>query len=307
MRHSVSLGNSLVTHGGELAAEQTTASGISTGVAADRGWVLDRIFGRRKAAIGVVHCAPFPGAPRHRGASTAQIVADALADARAYAEGGIHGLIVENHGDIPFLRPGDIGPETAAMMAVITDRIRAETGLPLGINVLANAAITALAVAKAGGAAFIRVNQWANAYVANEGFVEGDAARALRYRASIDAADVAVFADSHVKHGAHAITADRSVAELTRDLEFFNADAVIATGQRTGDTATTQEIRTVKGATTLPVLVGSGVRADNVGQIMGVADGVIIGSSLKRGGVWWEPVEGERVAAFMLRFREIVA
>ena len=280
---------------------------MAAGVAADRGSVLERVFRRRKVAIGVVHCPPFPGAPRHRQATMPEIVEAALMDARSYAEGGIDGLIIENHGDIPFLRPGGIGPETAAMMAVVTDRVRAETGLPLGINVLANAAIAALAVAKAGGGAFIRVNQWANAYVANEGFVEGDAARALRYRATIDAADVAIFADSHVKHGAHAVTADRSIEELTRDLEFFDADAVIATGQRTGDTATADEIRTVKGATILPVLVGSGVRADNVAEIMTLADGVIIGSSLKRGGVWWEPVERERVAAFMSRFREAVA
>jgi membrane complex biogenesis BtpA family protein len=279
---------------------------MTTGVAADRGWVLDRIFGRRKAAIGVVHCAPFPGTPRHRGASTSAIVDAALADANAYAEGGIDGLIIENHGDTPFLRPRDLGPETAAMMAVITERVRTATGLPLGINVLANGAITALAVAKAGGAAFIRVNQWANAYVANEGFVEGDAGLALRYRARIDASDVAVFADSHVKHGAHAITADRSIAELTRDLEFFDADAVIATGQRTGDTATAEEIRAVKAATVLPVLVGSGVRPDNIGTIMAEADGVIIGSSLKRGGVWWEAVERDQVLAFMQRFREAV-
>ena len=155
---------------------------MATGVAADRGWVLDRIFGRPKAAIGVVHCAPSRRAapPRRRHGR------DRRGRARgrgAYAEGGIDGLIIENHGDIPFLRPRDIGPETAAMMAVITERVRAETGLPLGINVLANGAIMALAVAKAGGAAFIRVNQWANAYIANEGFVEGDAALALRYRA----------------------------------------------------------------------------------------------------------------------------
>jgi membrane complex biogenesis BtpA family protein len=280
---------------------------MAAGVAADRGSALERIFGRRKVAIGVVHCPPFPGAPHHRGATLSEIVDAALADARSYAEGGIDGLIIENHGDIPFLRPAEIGPETAAMMAVVADRVRAEVGLPLGINVLANAAVPALAVAKAAGASFIRVNQWANAYVANEGFVEGDAARALRYRAAIDAADVAIFADSHVKHGAHAITADRSIEELTRDLEFFDADAVIATGQRTGDTATAEEIRTVKGATTLPVLVGSGVHADNVAPIMALADGVIIGSALKRGGVWWEPVERERAAAFMRRFREAEA
>ncbi len=279
---------------------------MALGVAASRGWVLDRIFGRSKAAIGVVHCRAFPGAPHHRGESVAEIVEAALADAAAYAEGGIDGLIVENHGDIPFLRPRDIGPETAAIMAVITERVRRETGLPLGINVLANAAVMALAVAKAGGASFIRVNQWANAYVANEGLIEGDAALALRYRARIDAGEVAVFADSHVKHGAHAITADRTLAELTRDLEFFDADAVIATGQRTGDAATAEDVRVVKAATTLPVLVGSGVRADNVAEIMAAADGVIVGSSLKRGGVWWEPVERQRVSAFMRSFREAV-
>ena len=100
-----------------------------------------------------------------------------------------------------------------------------------------------------------------------------------------------------------------AIAELTRDLEFFDADAVIATGQRTGDTATADEIRTVKARRPiLPVLVGSGVRADNVARDHDrLADGVIIGSSLKRGGVWWEPVERERVAAFMSRFREAVA
>ena len=97
---------------------------MAAGVAAEREWVLDRIFGRRKVAIGVVHCVPFPGAPRYRGAATAEIVEAALADAGAYAKGGIDGLIIENHGDIPFLRPRDIGPETAAMMAVITERVR---------------------------------------------------------------------------------------------------------------------------------------------------------------------------------------
>ena len=118
----------------------------------------------------------------------------------------------------------------AAHMAVIADRIRRELRRPVGINVLANAAIPALAVASAAGAAFIRVNQWANAYVANEGFVEGEAARAMRYRAALRAGCVAIFADAHVKHGAHAIVADRPVEEQVRDLAFFDADVVIATG-----------------------------------------------------------------------------
>jgi predicted TIM-barrel enzyme len=141
--------------------------------------------------------------------------------------------------------------------------------------------------------------------VANEGFVEGEAARALRYRAKIGARDVAIFADAHVKHGAHAIVADRSVPELVRDVEFFDADAVIATGQRTGDAATTEEIRTVRSGTALPILVGSGVSVDNIDTILPLVDGAIVASSLKEGGVWWNRVETARVTAFMTKVRMV--
>ena len=108
-----------------------------------------------------------------------------------------------------------------------------------------------------------------------------------------------VFADVHVKHGAHAIVADRTLEELTRDLEFFDADAVIVTGQRTGDAADLGELRSVRAATQLPLLVGSGVTPTNVGAILSVADGVIVASALKEEGVWWTPVSEAKVRAFM--------
>ncbi|MQT15536.1 BtpA/SgcQ family protein [Segnochrobactrum spirostomi] len=263
------------------------------------GGAIKEIFGRDKVLIGMIHCPPFPGAPRYRGAGMKAILDDCLRDAEALVDGGIHGLIIENHGDIPFSKPDDIGPETAACMAVVTDRIGRATGVPLGINVLANAPLPALAAAVAGGARFIRVNQWANAYVANEGFIEGRAGEAMRYRASLRADDVKIFADSHVKHGAHAIVADRSIEELTRDLAFFDADAVIATGQRTGHAASIEEIETIGGATHLPVLVGSGVNEGNVVAILERTAGVIVASSLKVGGVWWNPVDPDRVRSFV--------
>jgi len=274
-------------------------------IASDRGNAVLKIFQRLKVAIGVVHCLPLPGAPRWEGAPIETIYERALRDAQSYVRGGVDGLIIENHGDIPFSKPSEIGPETSAAMAVVTDRIRREFAVPLGINVLANAAIPALAVAKASGAAFVRVNQWANAYVANEGFIEGEAARALRFRSTIGAKDVMIFADAHVKHGAHAIVADRSVTELTRDLEFFDADAVIATGRRTGDAADLTELEEIALATRLPVLVGSGVTTDNVGEILERAEGVIIGSSLKTNGVWWEAVDQQRVTAFMRKVADL--
>ena len=273
-------------------------------VARARDNALKVIFGRaEKVLIGVVHLLPLPRSPDFSGAVEA-IYERALADARAYRAAGFDGLIVENHGDIPFSKPEDIGPETAAHMAVAAERVRRETALPIGINVLANAALHALAVASAAGARFVRVNQWANAYVANEVLIEGAAARATRYRSQLAARDIRVFADAHVKHGAHAIVQDRPIAELVRDVEFFNADVVIATGQRTGHAADLSYLRTIRAAASLPLLVGSGATADNVGDILSVVDGIIVASALKTGGSWWNPVDSERAKAFVARARK---
>ncbi|CAB3793948.1 BtpA/SgcQ family protein [Pararobbsia alpina] len=272
----------------------------SSEVGRGRADSIKQIFGRaRGVVIGVVHCPAFPGSPRYEGQPTEALLEAALADATAYARGGVDGLIIENHGDVPFAKPEDIGHETSAFMAVTADRIVRETGLPIGINVLANAAIPALAIAAASRAAFVRVNQWANAYVANEGLIEGAAARALRYRSQLRAEGIRVFADAHVKHGAHAIVADRSIEELVRDVEFFDADAIIATGQRTGDAASSDYLRQIRAATHLPLLVGSGCTEHNVGEILSIVDAVIVASSLKVGGVWWNAVDEEKVRQFM--------
>jgi membrane complex biogenesis BtpA family protein len=260
---------------------------------------LDTIFKTRIPLIGDIHLPPLPGTPRYGGESMASIIDRALRDAEAFEKGGMDGIIIENHGDIPFLKPNEIGPEIIAAMSAITARIVDTAGIPTGVNLLANAAVGALAIAKAGGARFIRVNQWVNAYVANEGLVEGESARALRFRKQIDATDIAIFADVHVKHGSHAIVADRPVSEQARDVEFFDADVAIATGNRTGDEVPEREISSIREGTRLPVIAGSGITPANAPRILALLDGAIVGSSLKEGGVWWNPVEIERVKALV--------
>ena len=169
---------------------------------------------------------------------------------------------------------------------------------------LANAPIPAFAIAAAGWARFIRVNEGANACVAHAGFIEGRAGEPLRFRAKLRQDGIRVFADSHVKHGAHAIAADRSIEEPTRDLALFDADAGIATGQRTGDAARPDEIRTIRDTPHLPLPVGSGVSEADIGEILALTDGVFIASSLKVGGVWWIPVDPARVRSFVARAAE---
>jgi membrane complex biogenesis BtpA family protein len=177
------------------------------------------IFGQAKPLIGMVHLQPLPGAPRYDGSGMEPILRAAVADAQAWEGAGADGLIVENHGDIPFLKPEEVGPETGAAMTAAALAVRQAVHLPVGINCLANAALQAIAIATAAEATFVRVNEWANGYVANEGLIEGPPARVLRYRAALRAT-TPIFADVHVKHGAHAIVADRPLAELTRDAVF---------------------------------------------------------------------------------------
>ena len=260
---------------------------------------LRALFEHDKPIIGVLHLLPLPGAPRYEGDSLDLIIEHALTDTAAFRDGGVDGIIVENGWDLPFAKPDDIGLETVAAMTAVAREVKREVGLPVGINGLANAAIPSLAVAKASGADFVRVNQWANAYVANEGFIEGAAAKAMRYRAAIRATDVSIFADVHVKHGSHAIVADRTLAEQTRDVEWFDADVLIATGNRTGDPTPVPEIAGIKDHASLPVIVGSGLTADNAREILAHADGAIVATSLKADGVWWNPVEIDRVRRLM--------
>ena len=142
-------------------------------------------------------------------------------------------------------------------------------------------------------------NQWVNAYVSNEGIVQGDGAKILRYRSMLQARDIAIFADVHVKHGAHAIVADRPVEEQARDVEFFDADVAIATGNHTGDATPIEEIENIRRGTSLPVIIGSGLSVGNAFDLMGKADGAIVGSSLKENGEWWGRVSVNRVRALV--------
>jgi len=265
--------------------------------------ILSEIFGCTKPLIGNVHLPPLPGSPRYRGAPVAELIEIARADVRAYEEGGMDGLLLENHGDIPFVRPQRIGLEVIAAMSAIVQAVSVRTALPFGINLLANHAIGAIAIAHATGARFVRVNQWVNGYVSNEGYLDGLSGEALRFRRMIGAEKIAIFADVHVKHGSHAVTADRSIPELARDTEFFDADVAIATGNRTGDTIPSDEIEAIRAGTTLPIIGGSGLTAENAPALMALLDGAIVGTSLKTTGHWSGPVDRAKVEELVATVR----
>jgi len=264
---------------------------------------IPSIFGAPRALIGVLHLPALPGTARAQLGLDA-VVETVLAEARQYQAAGFQGLMIENMHDRPYLK-GAVGPEVVAAMAVVGREVR-RTGLPLGVQVLAGANREALAVALACGAAFVRVEGFVFAHVADEGVIEASAGDLLRYRRAIGAEGVRVFADVKKKHSSHALTADVSITETARAAEFFLADGVIVTGTTTGQPADPQEVKAVQEAVRIATLVGSGITAPNLAAYA-AADGFIVGSWVKRDGLWSNPLDPGRLQALVSAFRALPA
>jgi membrane complex biogenesis BtpA family protein len=246
-----------------------------------------------KFIIGVVHLKPLPGSPHYAGG----VEKAAIKDAKALADGGVHGLIVENFGDAPFF-PGRVEPHTVAVMTALCREIQSAVDLPIGVNVLRNDGHAALGIACACNAAFVRVNVFTGAAVTDQGVIQGEAHSLLRYRRAIDA-KCAILADVHVKHATP--LGSGSIVDAAKDTcHRCGADAVIVTGSATGSGVDLEELRLVREA--LPdttVIAGSGVTDRNVKDVLALADGAIVGTWFKRGGKVAAPVESKRVFKFM--------
>ncbi len=260
-------------------------------------------FSHRKPVIAMIHVGALPGTAAHR-SSVAEIERHAIREAAIYRKAGVHGLLIENMHDTPYLK-GAVGPEIVAPLAVIAREIKKTSPLPCGIQILAGANQEALAVALAARLDFIRAEAFSFAHVADEGLMESCAGELLRYRRTIGADAVHVWADIKKKHSSHAITADIDIGEAAHAVEFMKGDAVIVTGATTGDSPSLGDLRQTKTATSLPVYLGSGVTHRNLGSYFPLADGFIVGSEFKEDGKWFNPLDEERVSRFMSRYRKL--
>lgn len=242
-------------------------------------WLLN-CFGIEQPLIGMLHAPPLPGSPSYAGSWRA-VRNHVLKDAESLVAGGMHGLLLENYADVPFF-PGRVPAEVAASLAALAVAVKREFSVPLGINVLRNDGQTALAVAVAAEAAFIRVNVLGGARLTDQGIVQGIAHDLLRDRARLQAGHIRILADVNVKHST--ALAVRPLAEEVDDLlARGGADGVIVSGTATGmavDFAELEQVRRVA-RVRAPVFIGSGVSAENIATLLPLADAFIVGSSLK--------------------------
>lgn len=266
---------------------------------------LADIFRTPKPIVGMVHCWPLPGAPGFAGYGIDDIRDHAVRDAEALVEGGVDGVIVENMWDIPYRAGAKIHPESIAAHAVVADAVRRSIGVPMGINVVHNGGVALLGIALASGAAFVRVCMFTGAGVWDGGdWDEGCAADLMRRRAELNAGHIKILADVDKKHSVRFPGIDLAThIEWTR---FFGADALIVSGRMTGDAPDLEKVAEAKRLSgDRPVVIGSGADERNIGAFLSVADGAIVGTSLKVDGVCSNPVSVDRVKRLVEAARAI--
>ncbi len=244
--------------------------------------------------VGVIHLPPLPGtALGATGREINRAIDRARQDAGAWTAGGADALIVENFGDVPFTK-GPVGPETIAAMTLAVTAVIAESGLPVGVNVLRNDVEAAVAIAAICGGHFVRANVYVGAAVTDQGLIEGraDLVQALIRRLGVP---LAVWADVDVKHAAQ--LALRAVGELAEDAVGRGlASALIVTGPGTGHATNPNDLLAVRTSMpSTPLYVGSGATPASLPDLLAIADGAIIGTGAKANADPDNPVETERV------------
>jgi membrane complex biogenesis BtpA family protein len=257
--------------------------------------LLKDLFGVDKPIIAMVHLPALPGRPRHDRASGLEQLVDTIApDLQALQAARVDGLLFCNEADLPYQLA--VGPEVAAAMAAVIGRLRGEIRLPFGIDLVWDP-IASLAVARATSAAFVR-EVFTGVYESDLGIMQPDYGSIAAYREQIGAGSVAIF--NNITPEFASTIGQRTIPERAQSAVYLGIDAILISGPITGTATDQDQLRAAKAAVPeTPVLANTGVRAETVRQILRIADGAIVGTTFKRSGVTWNPVDASRVGEFM--------
>ena len=245
--------------------------------------------------IGMVHCLPLPGTPGFDG-DYQKIIDHAVADAVTLEKAGVDAVIVENMGDTPFT--AFLSTAQAVALSAVAYGVRQSVKLPIGIDAAFNDCKASLAIAGIAGADFIRVPVFVDTVVFTDGIIKPAARECIAYRKELGLEHVKILADVQVKH-AHMLLPYISIEQSAKEAADNGADGIIVTGSAIGEETPLDMIGRVKKVVGIPVLAGSGVKASNIKAQMEIADGAVIGSSLKEGGVLTNPISYELVKQVM--------
>lgn len=262
---------------------------------------LSLFDGTRPAVIAALHLPPTPASQHPAAQPIEKILSIALRNAEKAVKAGVPALYIQDLGDFP-LAP-EPQPHAVSILSVVGAAIRREfPSLVLGVCMMSHAAKEPLAIAQAIGAQFVRIKIYVGTMVKAEGLIEGCAYEAIQYRSQIKADDVHIFADVYDRTG-QPLGRLPLVDEARQAAVFGRADGLILTGLSFAESM--DMLRTVKGANfKVPLLLGGGATAENIDEILQVADGVIVSSAFKSVSGWTKEAllaewELDRIEAFM--------
>ena len=265
-----------------------------------RSLLRDR-FGTDKPILAMCHLPALPGRPRHDPLAGMGRIVDSLAyDLPILHEAGVDGLLFCNEADLPYQL--HVGPEVPAAMAAAIGQLRSEIHLPFGVNIVWDPRAS-LAVARATGATFVR-EVFTGVYESDLGIMQPDFGSIAAYQSMIGAQDVALF--SNITPEFASSLGHRTIAERAQSAAFLGVDVILISGQITGMSIDLADLRAARDAAAgTPVLANTGVRLETVAEILSIADGALVGTTLKRDGVTWNPVDRDRAMRFMDAVRTI--
>lgn len=256
---------------------------------------LEAMFRTPKPLIAMLHFPALPGRPRHDPSTGMDHLVDRVGhDLTTVQAAGVDGVLFCNEADIPYQLV--VGAEIPAAMAAVIGQLKADVDVPFGVNVLWDARAT-LALARATGAAFAR-EVFTGTYESDFGLMQPNIGELSAYRVAIGAANVAVF--DNISPEFSSPLGSRSIADRARSAAFLGMDALLVSGPMAGTEFAMEDLRAAKVAVPeVAVIANTGVRPETVGEVLAVADGAIVGTSLKRDGCIWNEVDASRVERLM--------
>lgn len=254
------------------------------------------LFGGTKPVIAMVHLAPMPGTPLYDAEGGVEAIVEAARrDLKALQDADVDAVMFGNEND----RPYELEVDTAstATMAFVIGQLRKDIQKPFGVNVLWDP-MASVALATATGASFMR-EILTGTYASDMGPWTPNAGKAMRYRDRLNRSDLVMLANVSAEF---AYSLDRrDLADRARSAVFSSIpDAILVSGAITGEAAEMADLVAVKKVLPdTPVLANTGVKHSTIADVFKVADGCIVGSSLKVDGDTWKAVDAARAAEFM--------
>lgn len=199
-----------------------------------------------------------------------------LTNLRVFAEGGISVVKIQDQTPVS----DRANPETIAWMASLGRLAKQEfPALALGAIVEAHDPYAAIAIAHACGFSFVRIKVFVGAMFKSTGLQQACGVEAVTYRDLIGASQVKILADVHDRTGFPLV--DIPIEQGERWAVNTGADALVLTGS---SFAESMEIlhRARQQNLKRPLILGGSAAAENIQQVLKVADGAIVSSALKR-------------------------